>query len=330
MVPFASTRRPLSWTFALLAALLFASAATAAEPLRWKLTAGEKLNYNVTQDMTMNMNAGPAGQMVTTMQQAFEMTWDVRQVGDDGAAIIQQSVDRIKMSMNAPMGQSFDYDSTAEGPPEGMAAMIAPMYDAMTNGKFVFTMTPRGEISDVNVPPEVLEAIKNSPGAAAMGEMATADGIQKMLMQGSLVLPEDSPVEGESWSNSATMNNPMTGKQTVETSYKFEGMKDVDGVKMAVFRPAIKMGFEGNETMQLKVTEQTSDGEVLFNQDAGRLDSTTLQQTTKIDMTIAGQTMQQQIDQLIEVQVSPAEAVSSEADPTTEDSAPVSSGATTE
>jgi hypothetical protein len=122
----------------------------------------------------------------------------------------------------------------------------------------------------------------------------------------------------------------MTGKQTVETSYKFEGMKDVDGVKMAVFRPAIKMGFEGNETMQLKVTEQTSDGEVLFNQDAGRLDSTTLQQTTKIDMTIAGQTMQQQIDQLIEVQVSPAEAVSSEADPTTQDSAPVSSGATTE
>ena len=307
MLTIASTRRPLPWTIAWLAALLIASAATAAEPLRWKLTAGERLNYNVTQDMTMNMNAGPAGQMVTTMQQTFEMTWNVQQVGDDGAAVIEQSVDRVQMSMKSPMGQSFDYDSTAEGPAEGMAAMVAPMYDAMTNGTFQFKMTPRGEISDVKVSPEVLEAIKNSPGAAAMGEMATADGIQKMLTQDPIVLPEESPAEGESWSNSATMNNPMTGKQTVETSYKFEGNEEVDGVKMAVFRPAIKMGFEGNETMQLKVTEQTSDGEVLFNQDAGRLDSTTLQQMTKIDMTIAGQTMQQQIDRSVEVQVSPTE-----------------------
>jgi hypothetical protein len=46
----------------------------------------------------------------------------------------------------------------------------------------------------------------------------------------------------------------------------------------------------------------------LFNQDAGRFDSITLHQITKMDITVAGQTMQQQIDQVIDVKVSPADA----------------------
>jgi hypothetical protein len=302
-----SPRCTASLLLLVIAAASCGSTAMAAEPIRWKLKAGDKFNYDMNQDTTMNMNAGPAGQMVTTVQQKMEMTWDVQQVNEAGDAVIKQSFDRVTMNMNAPMGQTIEYDSDAAEPAEGLATMIAPLYDAMTEGEFEVTMSARGEIRDVKIPQEVIDAIKNSPGAAAMGEMATSEGFQNMIMQGALVLPEEPPAVGESWSNTATMNNPMAGKVTVETSYKYEGTKEVDGISMAVFRPTLKMGMEGNPTVQMKVTEQQSEGEVLFNQEAGRLDSTSLQQTTKMDITVAGQTMQQQIDQLIEVKVTQAE-----------------------
>jgi Family of unknown function (DUF6263) len=295
----------LLWLVALLPA---ASVARSAEPLRWKFNVGDKFNYAVTQDMTMNVNAGPAGQMATTMKQTMDMTWNVKAVNDSGDAEITQSVDQVKLSMNMPTGQTMEYDSKSDEAPTGMAAMVAPTYDAMTKGEFSFTISPRGEISDVKVPPEVIEELKKSPGAGMMGDMASAEGFQKMIMQGSLVLPEEAPQSGESWSNTTTMNNPATGKQTIETSYSYVGTKEVNGVTMAVFKPTVKMEFAGTDMMQMKVTEQETDGEILFNVDAGRLDSSKMQQKVKIDTTIAGQTLQQQIDQLVQVKVTPAEA----------------------
>ena len=38
------------------------SISRADEPLRWKFKVGEKLDYQMTQDMNMNMDAGQAGQ----------------------------------------------------------------------------------------------------------------------------------------------------------------------------------------------------------------------------------------------------------------------------
>ena len=44
--------------------------------------------------------------------------------------------------------------------PTGLAAMIAPMYKAMTKGEFEITMTARGEVKDVKIPEEVIAALK--------------------------------------------------------------------------------------------------------------------------------------------------------------------------
>lgn len=289
-------------------AAMFTAAATrtaAQEPLRWKFEKGQKLDYNMVQDMTMAAEGGPVGQMNTKMRQEMDMTWDVQEVNDEGEAVIRQKFDRVKMKMTTPLG-GFDFDSESDAAPTGLAAMIAPMYKAMTEGEFVITMTDRGEVKDVKVPEEVLTALKNSPGAAAMGEMATPDGFKKMISQGSLVLPENAPKEGETWSTKLEVNNPQAGKQTVETTYRFEEIKEIDGTKYAVIRPQLKMDFAGNPqpNVQMKISEQSSDGEVLFNVEEGRLRSSTLNQKVTIDVTAGGQAMKQKIDQKIDVKVS--------------------------
>ena len=60
------------------------------------------------------------------------MTWDVQGVDEKtGDAVIKQKFDAVKMKMTTPIG-GFEYDSKSEAVPTGLAAMIAPMYKAMT------------------------------------------------------------------------------------------------------------------------------------------------------------------------------------------------------
>jgi hypothetical protein len=319
-------RMQLKYTGALLIALValggvVASSVQAEEPLRWKFKVGEKLDYNMVQEMQMSASGAALPQeMKTSMRQEMNMTWDVQGVDDkSGEAVIRQKFDRVKMKMSTPVG-GFEYDSKSEEAPTGLGAMIAPMYKAMTEGEFEITMTSRGEVKDVKIPEQVLTALKNSPNAAAMGDIASADGFKKMISQGALVLPEKPPKKGETWTTKVEMKNPAVGKQTVETTYRYDGTKDIKGTKFAVIKPQLKMEFENQaaakagepqqpaaqQNMQMKIKDQNSDGEVLFNIAAGRLQSTSLKQNVTIEASVNGQPIQQKIDQKIDVTVTPA------------------------
>jgi hypothetical protein len=255
--------------------------------------------------------------MKTSMRQEMNMTWDVQGVDDkSGEAVIRQKFDRVKMKMSTPVG-GFEYDSKSEEAPTGLGAMIAPMYKAMTEGEFEITMTSRGEVKDVKIPEQVITALKNSPNAAAMGDIASADGFKKMISQGALVLPEKPPKKGDTWTTKVEMKNPAFGKQTVETTYRYEGTKDIKGTKFAIIKPQLKMEFENQaaakpgqpqqpaaqQNAQMKIKDQTSDGEVLFNIPAGRLHLTSLKQNVTIE---ANANVNMKIDQKIDVTVTPA------------------------
>lgn len=306
---------------AALVSILVATSALAEEPLRRKFKVGEKLDYDMVQEMSMSVSGPQTQQMNTSMRQEMNMTWDVQGVDDkSGEAVIRQKFERVKMKMSTPLG-GFEYDSKSEEAPVGPAAMIAPMYKAMTDGDFEITMTSRGEVKDVKIPEQVITALKNSPGAASMGDIASPEGFKKMISQGALVLPKNPPKKGETWTTKVEMKNPAVGKQTVETTYRYEGSKDVKGTMLAVIRPQLKMEFENKppataegqpqqppeqQQSQMKIKEQSSEGEVLFNIAAGRLQSTTLKQKVTIETSGGGQPVLEKIDQKIDVTVSPA------------------------
>ena len=303
--------------FAMLVAVLafLSPTVNAQQELRWKFEEGEKLNYDMIQNMTIGSTGGPLGAQNMTMRQEMDMTWEVVGVDEEGNAVIKQQFDqmKIKMTLPPPLG-TIEYDSKSDQAPQGPAAMLAPMYKAMTEAEFELTMTPRGEIKEVKIPDQVLAALRNSPGAAAMGDMATPEGFKKMISQGALVLPEDAPQPGQEWTTKVEVNNPMAGKQVIETTYEFEGMKEVDGTTFAAIAPELKMSFEGTPQVQMNVSEQDSSGEILFNVEEGRLHSSNLKQNVTIDITVAGQMLQQKIDQTIEVKVTPASEEAAESD----------------
>ena len=254
-------------------------------------------------------------------RQEIELTWDVQGVDEkSGEAVIRLKFDRVRMKMTPPIS-GFEYDSKAEVAPGGLGAMIAPMYKAITDGEFEITMTARGEVKDVKIPDEVLAALKNSPAAAEMGSIATAEGFKKMIAQGALVLPNAAPKSGETWTANMEMDIPSVGVGAIVTTYRYEGNKQTGGANYAVIRPQTKMNIEskpakarpgqpqqpaGQQPVQVNIKEQNSSGEVLFNINDGRLQSTSLKQNIRMEVSGEGEVMQQKIDQKIDVKVTAA------------------------
>jgi hypothetical protein len=303
--------------FGFLAVVSVSSLAHAQEPLRWKFKKGEKLAYDSNQDMTITVTGAQGGNFEMRTDQKLNLLWDVVDVTPEGDARIRQKLARVQLEMTGPAPgsqaeqgerktETVKYDSQAKEPPVGGAAMAAAMFQPMMDGEFEFTLTSRGEVKDVKVPAPVLEMIKKNPEAAQMGDLATDAGIQKLLMQEIVVLPQEAPKANETkWSSTMEMPIPVVGRQTIETSYTFKELRDAAGKKEAVIDTARTVKYEKPADQQIQVTikEQSSDGETVFNVTDGRLSTATLNQNIVIEAAGVGQVIQQKLAQKSKIAV---------------------------
>jgi hypothetical protein len=305
-------RRGCSFALALTAVVL-AAPLEAAEPLVWKFEPGLTNRYQMIQKMDMDMTVPGSGEIKTGMEQKLDMSWTVESVAEDGTAVLKQKIDRMRMTMELPGGAGkSEFDSASDKPAEGQAALMAPLLKAMTADAFTVTMKPSGEVVEVKVPEGLAKELENMPGAGMLGEMATPEGLKKLVQQASFSLPETLE-EGTSWSTKLEIENPMTGKQIAETTYKYVGPKEVDGVTMEAFEPEIKMTFGEGGAAKVEVNEQKSSGEILFNREAGRLESSKIEQEMALKITVQGQEIDQKLKQTVTMKWLPKDAKEEEA-----------------
>ena len=290
--------------FSLLLPLLFCCPVQADEtPLVWKFQAGDEHHYQMTQDMDMEMSIGTADRKIeTSFEQVLDMTWKIEKVDDQGFAKMLQSVDRVRMDMQAPGQQEMHYDTESEEAPSGFGAMVGPMFKAMTAEPFKMTFTPRGKITDLEMPESLAKAMKAIPGAAAMGEMFSDEGFKNMIQQSSLILPEPKDLEpGHEWASKAEMKNAQFGQLEVETTYRYLGTREVEGKPYEVFSIAMQMDFgEGPGGVQIDITSHESHGEILFSREEGRLQSSKVQQVIEMNIVAGNQEMKQKMVQTME------------------------------
>jgi hypothetical protein len=273
------------------------SVSVSAQPmlLRWKFKPGDQIHYHVVDEMTLTASGAPIGRTSAPTRQELDIEWSVKSVDRTGDAVIEQKVSNVRMSIVGPKGERVEYSSAAEDPSASLAAMVAPIYDALKAGTFEFTMTTRGEIKDVNAPEKLLEVLKNTPGTPSTSGLTTADGLQRMIMQWLPTLPQTAVKPGDEWRSRSDLQG--TDDEVVEAIYRFEGTREVDGRKLAVLRPDLRVTVSGNAGPHTKVKDQNANGEILFDGEAGRLQSVDWQRSVVLDVTAAGQTVEQRIEQ---------------------------------
>jgi hypothetical protein len=281
-------------------------AASAAEPLAWKFEEGASNRYRINQSMTTKMDMGQ-NKIQSKVDQIIDMSWTVLEVKPNGSATLEQKVDRMRMTIDAGEAK-VEVDTASEEAPQNQAAMIAPLLKAITAGAFRVTMSPRGEISDVVVPEEMVDALKNAPGAAMMGDLASAEGFKRVVSQAAFAFP-DKLEPNTQWTQKTEMNLPNVGKQTTEITYKYVGPRENEDENQTLeaFEPSLKISYAGGESA-IKVNKQESSGEVLFNREAGRLERSQLKQSMSVTFTSNSQQVDQTLEQQIDMKWLPEDA----------------------
>jgi len=283
----------LAWSISVIS-----GAATAAEPLAWKFVEGDTFRTQMVQEMKTTLDLGPGGETTSAVKQTIDMVWEINSVDDEGTASLTQTIDRVRMHITAPGQAEVHFDTTSEEPAQGFSAMLAPLLKAMTRSPFQVTMTSRGETQ------ALLETISQGPAGTLLGSLATEKGFQETMARNLLILPTaEELVEGHQWTTSLQVENQLVGNITALATYEYQGSREIEGQTMEVFVPTLVTQFEGQEELTLRVEEQETTGEILFNSAAGHLDSTSIHQSINLVITSNGNEVNQHLEQTIYFQM---------------------------
>jgi hypothetical protein len=260
--------------------LPMAGAAPAAEAPRWKFKQGESLNYVLERvaDGQMKLAGNPIG---IKMGMTFDTTWKCTGVEADGSAQLEQTVDRVQISMASPLSGDIKFDSSAGATPSGpLGAMLGPMINGLLGQPIKVKISPLGKVSDIQLPEKLkaefakqAEVGQNRRAGLGIGGNAfSEDAIKKLLEQAVLPLPEKAE-DGVTWTQAFENVLPMLGTEFAETTFSLGGEETVDGKKLTKIDSKTELLFEPEENprMEMEILEQESSSTAYFDNEAGHL-----------------------------------------------------------
>lgn len=290
--------RPIALAMVGLAAWsMTAAVATAQTTLRYKYKEGDTLKYVLEQKMKMNMNV-MGNDIEMNMDQSSDMTWSIGKVDDKGNAKITVKFGRQKMSMKSPMGNvEVDSNSTQE-PDDQLGQILYKVTKALAGVEVSGTVNPQGEYSDVVVPDKALKEFQELPGSANFGDMFSPDGIKRMLSQSGLIMPKEAVSKGKTWKNKTDMKLPI-GKMIAEVEYTYNGPDEKGGrtLEKIALKPKATLEPDRNAPIAMKLKSHSATGTAYFDNEAGRLQEVTTQQTMEMEADVMGMAFTQKMVQ---------------------------------
>ena len=205
------------------------------QPLRWKLKQGEKLTVVLEQNTGVKTGLGNRAQE-TGNEMTMTLQWNVKSEAKN-EFVIEQTIERIQLTINAPSEngiQTTELDtSEAEGKGK-LAEHLLQQIQPLVGTVHLVTMTDRGEITNVSVPKESKEAIRQAPSSMQIRQIISEAGIKEMIGQGAIVFPSESITPGADWSSRKTVENGL-GEVTTSTKYTYNGPQEIDGANVEQF-----------------------------------------------------------------------------------------------
>ena len=271
--------------------LLAPGAAHAQKLLRWKFQPGETVKFAMTQDMNQTLTmAGNAPPITMTTTQQMDITWHVKSVDSPERISLTQTFDRAKIKTQSPQGVLMEYDTASGKPAEGLAQMAVPMYDAIIGKEIRMVYTDRGVVTEMTLPPGMLEAINKTAGSG-QGNLFSEDWMRQMAE--TVILPKDPVTPGQTWSHEFALQNTGTGAIKSTTTFRYEGTEKRNGKMVEKISLVSKFDIKGGDKAEIGIKEQASEGTIYFDNEAGRSVEVLSKTRMKMDIEMMGQRMSQ-------------------------------------
>lgn len=265
--------------------------------LRWKFEPGRVIHVEMSQDMNMIMNM--AGQKMETVNKSSNwMTWKVDSVNEDGTARVLTVIDRATSDIEVPGQGKSHFDSSDPEQNSGPSGeQLEKVYRPMIGVETSTVMKPTGEITEVQIPVESLDGLEQAGGGVSLGK----ETLERLTRDASPAFP-DQVAKGDSWSRDSEMAMPGMGKLLLKTTYTYEGTEQIDGRELHRIGMDIKMEFAldpAGGDISVEVVDQKNSGFIHFDNNAGRIESTTMNQDMTMQIEAQGQVIAQSLVQKV-------------------------------
>jgi Family of unknown function (DUF6263) len=288
--------RPLSlWTPVVAIAVALSLQLAAQEPLRYRWTKGEARRYRIVQDTMSQMSAPGIGDMTVSNSISQVHLLTPTAVGDDGQVTLEAKIESMKMSIDSQM-MSVRYDSAEAAPTDPVGAEIAKGLAPMIGATLTVVLGPDGTAKNVTGAAKILEKMQPALGAAAsalgtgLDSLISDASIAGSYNQGFLLLPSKPVREGDTWTVTFKMPNPL-GDQTITKVFTLRGTETVDGRSLTkmTFTATTKVAAGASlGPMTIQVSDASGDGEVLFDRALGLVRRAVMRQTMPMTMNMTG------------------------------------------
>jgi hypothetical protein len=277
--------------------------------LRWKFQPGQVFEQTITQNTTML--AIPNAQIPDrVLNQIIEATWTVGQVDAQGTAEVTQQITRIRMKI----GTQVDIDSAAAQVLQGPMAAIAQSIQAMAKAKIQLKMSALGDIRDVELSQETLDALAALP-KGAVSSVFSKETLVDMIQKSAQTLSPESLQKGTSWSSTAEIPTGQTGKVAYQQKkMTYLGSEDAGGKKLERIEMQVTTSLEKPAAAPAKTASSPAgsvvpgikvNGTLYFDNGAGYMDHSELLQETVMPMTVGDKKLEQKVRTSIQVQLKP-------------------------
>jgi hypothetical protein len=274
----------------------------------------------------------------------------VEAVDEQGAIMLDQTIERLQCTIRSAQGVMLEYDSAAKKEPEGLAKMVAPMFQSMVGKPFKMKMTARGDLKEVKLPQGMLESLSKIAGSQ-IGNLVSEDSMKQFGMLS--VFPEGPIAPGQSWSHETTMKNPILGRQEVKSTFRYLGTETRDSRTLDKIELSMKIQSQGKKAegekegekktlpenqppspsatlpqagegskpakpegekpaMLASLSAPEGKGLLLFDNQDGRLVESTMEMKMNLEMTVMGQKISQEMNLKMKMTPRPDEAASGE------------------
>jgi hypothetical protein len=259
--------------------------------LRWKLEKGQKLGYEFTQRNAIDVEL-PNQRIETSNTLNFGLVWDVQSVEPDGSARIKQTVDFVRVEVEAPMQAPMVYDTREAGEPPAALGPLKALYQAVVAEPYELTIDPRGTIRDVKVPEGVTAAAQGTQAASLAdgGSLLSPKGVERLLVQVIPPLPERDAAKGATWDLAFDLPaGPL--QMAITNKYSLETAGSPESVVAATIDTGIKPA--AGSPLDVEVSEQSGTGRYRFDVEKGWLNETDVTQDIRLVLKAMGREIPQ-------------------------------------
>ncbi|MFV0442728.1 MAG: hypothetical protein ACK5Q5_04055 [Planctomycetaceae bacterium] len=268
--------------------------------LKYKYTVGERVEYLVTDESTLEVDFGTGPVTMTYSTQTWKHL-DTQAVTDGGRAVLLLTLDRVHMLADGPEGHA-DFDSNHPGvPPQEFAAIVASVGRPLME----LTVDATGRVAGLQ-----------EPGHAATQTSTVSTELVERDNSGPVVLPNEPVQVGSRWSEQVQIpvqvdEGRLQQRVALKRNYTLTSIEQ--GIATIELDSMILTPIQ-DPTIAAQLIQRTPSGIILFDVEQGRV----LSKRTFLNNQVIGhegaasrlKVVRSYVEQLVNPPASDAEAAS--------------------